>query len=212
MSMHDWISIETITYWLENYGSLTLFVLLALGIIALPVPEETLLTITGVWLSKGLFANPSITVLAAILGSMCGITVSYLLGRNLGHFLLHKYGSWIGITESRLEKAHNWFDKYGKWSLFFGYFIPGVRHFTGISAGITELQYKHFALFAYFGAALWVSTFLSIGYFFGDYWTSLFEVIEDEIEGSVTLFIAALIIIGTLFFSASYLKRKLFDK
>jgi membrane protein DedA with SNARE-associated domain len=48
-----------------------------------------------------------------------------------------------------------------------GYFIPGVRHFTGFSSGMATLPFHHFALFAYSGALLWVTSFLTIGYFFG---------------------------------------------
>ena len=48
-----------------------------------------------------------------------------------------------------------------------GYFIPGVRHFTAIVAGTSKLELHSFALFAYSGATLWVSTFVFLGYHFG---------------------------------------------
>lgn len=201
--MHEYIDLETMSWWLVNYGSITLFVLLALGIIALPVPEETLLTITGILLYKGLLSIP-ITILAALAGSICGITVSYVIGKKVGSRLLHKYGKRFGITEKRLEKAHQWFEKFGKWSLFIGYFIPGVRHFTGISAGITELEYRHFALFAYTGALFWVTTFLSIGYFFGNYWMSVLALLEE----SLWYIVIAVTLAVTLFFAIKYLKKK----
>lgn len=160
--------IEALQFWLTHYGSVSLFILLALGIIALPVPEETLMVIAGIFMKQGdLQIVP--TVVAAYLGSMFGITVSYLIGRTAGFYLLHKYGRWVGITESRLQKAHEWFERFGKWTLTFGYFVPGVRHFTGVSAGVAELEYHYFAIFAYAGALVWVTTFLGLGYFFGDY-------------------------------------------
>ncbi len=168
---------ETLVLWLTHYGSWTLFVLLALGIIALPVPEETLMIIAGALIRNGtLHVVP--TLLATYGGSLCGITMSYFLGRAFGKFFILKYGSWIGITEKRLNLAHDWFERYGKWSLSIGYFIPGVRHFTGFIAGSTNLEYPIFALFAYVGGVLWATTFLSIGYFFGNYWSVLFEEVE----------------------------------
>jgi membrane protein DedA with SNARE-associated domain len=169
--------IDTLTLWLTQYGSVTLFILLALGIVALPVPEETLMVIAGIFMKQGDLKIPA-TMLAAYLGSMFGITVSYIIGRTAGFYLLHKYGGWLGITETRLQRAHQWFENYGKWTLTFGYFIPGVRHFTGVSAGVAELEYHYFALFAYGGALLWVSTFLGIGYFFGDYAISFMTDLE----------------------------------
>lgn len=158
-----------IHHFFQEYGNIGIFVLLALGIIGLPVPDETLLVITGLLLAKA--HMPIDTTLVAIYtGSMCGITISYLIGLMLGKPLLFRFGSKIGITHEKLEKAHAFAEKYGTWSLLFGYFIPGVRHVFGIAAGVTHLAYRKFALFAYTGACLWASIFLSIGYFFYNEW------------------------------------------
>lgn len=183
---------DTLIFWLDNYGSIGLFILLALGIIALPVPEETLMVISGILIKQG-HLLPLSTLSAAYGGSICGITVSYILGRTAGlHLVLH-YGKYVGLTDARLKQAHEWFEKYGKWSLFVGYFIPGVRHFTGLTAGISVLEYSHFALFAYMGAVFWVTTFVSLGYFFGTYGTALFEQIESRVEFILVFAFAVLV-------------------
>lgn len=192
--------IDTLTLWLTHYGPVSLFILLALGIIALPVPEETLLVTSGALMKNGQLDEIS-TVIAAICGSVLGITTSYLIGRSTSKFVIHRYGSWIGITEERLDQAHAWFEKYGKWSLFIGYFIPGVRHFTGLFAGITELQFSHFAFFAYLGAIVWVSLFLTVGYTVGHYLPVIFENIEIIIE----VMLATLLIAGILYL---FLRKK----
>lgn len=155
---------ETLSLWLTHYGSIALFFLLVFGIIALPIPEETLMVLAGILIGKEKLSIP-FTMLAGYAGSICGITISYWIGRTAGHYLVLKYGKWVGITEKRFQKAHEWFERFGKWTLLIGYFIPGLRHFTGLTSGITEMEFKHFALFAYTGAVIWVSIFLSIGYF-----------------------------------------------
>jgi membrane protein DedA with SNARE-associated domain len=165
------------TLWLTNYGSITLFVLLALGIVAFPVPEETLMVFAGILMGSGKLGIPS-TIIAAFAGSLCGITTSYVIGRTAGSYFTHRYGKWLGLTEAKLERAHYWFEHYGKWSLFVGYFIPGVRHFTGLIAGTTALDLRQFILFAYTGGIFWVSTFLSIGYFFGEYALTMYASFE----------------------------------
>lgn len=186
-------------YWtnlLLNYGSIVLFLLLALGIIALPIPDETLLVIAGALMAKGVLIIP-FTIIASFLGSICGITISYLIGKTGGVYLVHKYGGVIGITNEKMKKAHDWFEHYGKWTLTFGYFIPGVRHFTGISAGISGLEFPVFSLFAYSGAFLWVTTFLTIGYLFGNICFTFLEEIDTTtvlVIGSVFVFLAAFII------------------
>lgn len=178
------MDLPTLSLWLVQYGSFFLFLLLALGIIVLPVPEETMLLIAGVLIRHGELSLQG-TILAACAGSMCGITGSYLIGRTLGLYFLCKYGKWVGITEGRLAKAHLWFEKFGKWAVFGGYFVPGVRHFTGLSAGATKLEFKKFALFAYSGAALWVSCFLSVGYCFGHVAIAMYENIEFSFDTGI---------------------------
>lgn len=192
---------ETLTNWLLYYGSFSLFVLMAMGIILLPVPEETLMVAAGILIGQGkLELIP--TMLAAYLGSCCGITTSYLIGRTIGHRLLEKYGGWIGITPEKIQRAHDWFEHYGKWTLAFGYFIPGVRHFTGVCAGTSYLEYSHFALFAYCGAIFWVSLFLSLGYFLGDYWVAIYEYalgLTDEIILALVVIVGGLLLWKIIF-------------
>lgn len=159
---------ETFSAWLIEYGSIVLFIFLVLGIIALPIPDETLMIFAGILMDTGkLHIAP--TLVAAYLGSISGITLSYIIGRTLGHYIMHKYGKWIGLTQERLTNAEAWLIKYGKWTLIFGYFIPGIRHFTGFATGMAYLPYKEFALFAYTGAIIWTTFFLGIGFFFGNY-------------------------------------------
>lgn len=188
---------EALNSWLLSYGSFAIFGLLALGIIALPVPEETLLVFTGFMIHQGTFSLVP-AALAAFLGSVVGISVSYMIGRTGGLYVIRKYGSYVGLTESKMAIAHNWFEHFGKWVLFIGYFIPGLRHFTGVFAGVSTLEYSHFCLFAYSGAFFWVATFLSIGYFFGNYHQAAFEYIERNIEFvlSVGVLLALLVMLG----------------
>lgn len=184
---------EVLSAWLIQYGSISLFFLLVLGIIALPIPEETLMILSGMLMSQGKLIITS-TLIAAYAGAICGISVSYLLGHTAGKFLIIKYGSWVGITESRLKQVENWFHHYGKWTLPVGYFVPGIRHLTGFSCGIT-MQFKEFAPFAYAGAVIWVTTFLSLGYFFSDYCFALFEKLELDSEKILSLGVILVILI-----------------
>ncbi|MBI5274318.1 MAG: DedA family protein [Chlamydiales bacterium] len=197
---------NTLTTWLIEYGSIVLFCLLALGIIALPVPEETLMILAGILMHHGKLSIP-FTILAALFGSICGISMSYVLGRTAGNYLLIKYGSWIGITKKRLNKAHQWFERFGKWALFIGYFIPGIRHFTGFTAGSSYLKFRYFALFAYMGALFWVFTFLSIGYFLGRKWFDLYEQwfdLYEQVEISIDIITLFIVLAAICFIIYAY--------
>jgi len=156
---------------------LAIFCLLMFGIVGLPVPDETLLTFTGYLVYKGTL-SPPVAFATALAGSGCGISLSYWLGRTFGLGLIHRYGRYVRITEAHVNRAHDWFRRRGRWGLTIGYFVPGVRHFTAYAAGMSALEPPQFALFAYSGAVLWVSTFLTLGYVLGERWEAVLRVIH----------------------------------
>ena len=173
---------QQVLAWITQYGYVAIFLLLVSGIVGLPVPDETLLTFTGYLVFKGHLSLP-LAFASALAGSMCGITLSYWLGRTFGVALIHRYGRYLRITEERLQKAHAWFERVGHWGLTFGYYIPGVRHFTAYAAGMSEVQPHMFAVFAYSGACIWVATFIGLGYFLGERWKAVEENIEKYMVG-----------------------------
>lgn len=181
-----------LTQWLLHYGEFALFVFLALGIIGLPIPDETLLAFAGVLIAQ--HKLPLLpTLFAAILGAFVGISFSYLIGRTIGHYLVERYGIRIGITHDKIQRVHNWFEHIGKWTLFFGYFIPGVRHLTGYVAGTTEVHFAKFMLFAYSGALVWSLGFITLGYYFSHNWQFMVDIIGDYLwtaVGVIALIIA----------------------
>lgn len=184
------MDLNSILNWVSVYGAPALFVLLMLGIVGLPVPDETLLVFCGYLIFKGTMHAPTIWV-SAFLGSICGISLSYFIGRKLGMTAITKYGKYLHVTETRLTKIHGWFLGYGHWTLTFGYYIAGVRHFTAIVAGISKLEFPIFAIFAWGGAAIWVSTFLAIGYFLGEKWEA-----AAEHAHLILKFVAAAVVLG----------------
>ena len=166
--------------WISRYGYAAIFCLLMLGIVGLPVPDETLLTFTGYLIFSHRF-KPAPAFFTVLMGAVCGITLSYALGKTFGLALIHRFGKYIHLTEERLAKAHAFFERAGHWSLTFGYFVPGIRHFTAYAAGVSDLEPHVFALFAYSGAFLWASAFLSLGYFLGDRWREVSERIHHHL-------------------------------
>src|SRR6202163_1486440 len=168
---------EAVFGWVATYGYGALFGLLILGIVGLPIPDETLLVFCGYLISQGKMSAPG-TYLAALAGSCCGITVSYFIGRTAGLGVVHRFGKYLHMNEQRLEKVHRWFEHSGHWALFAGYYVAGVRHFTAIIAGASKLEFHSFALFAWSGAATWVAVFLALGYVIGEQWRRVAELVN----------------------------------
>lgn len=168
---------ESLLGWVSHYGYFGLFGLLVLGIVGLPIPDETLLVFSGYLISQRRF-HPAIAFASGFAGAVCGISLSYYIGRTLGHRAVTRYGRYLHLTPERLDRVHRWFQHMGEWLLAIGYFVPGVRHFTALTAGISELEFPRFALFAYSGAAIWVATFLAVGYFVGENWRATLSLVE----------------------------------
>jgi membrane protein DedA with SNARE-associated domain len=183
---------EIAIQWITHHGYAGIFSLLVFGIVGLPVPDEWLLTFSGYLIFKHtLLFLP--TFGAAFLGSACGITVSYTLGRIFDTYILVKYGRFFHMTPQRLERVHSWFERRGRWTLLVGYFIPGVRHLTGYVAGVSELSFANFALFAYTGAFCWAAVFITIGYILGEQWNRVLQSLHETKLLVIGLAIAAIL-------------------
>ena len=162
---------------------------MALGIIGLALPDETILSFAGYLASKNhLQLLP--TLIASFTGTISGISISFFVGCKYGGKLIYKFGSHFHITEEKLERTTKWMKIYGNWLFFFGYFIPVVKHLTAITAGSAKVRYSVFALYAYTGGLVWSFTFVLLGYYFGKKWTILVE----RIQGNILL----IILIGLL--------------
>lgn len=176
--------------WLAAHGYGALYLLLALGVVGLPIPDETLLVFTGYLISRG-DLHPVGAFAAAVAGAWTGISGSYLIGRTLGVAAVHRYGKYVRLTEKRLAKVHMWFDRIGHWMLFVGYYIAGVRHFTAVVAGMSRVAYPTFIAYAWSGGAVWVATFLTMGYFLGENWRQVAELVHRYIVyASVAIIVA----------------------
>ena len=187
---------ELVFDWISRYGYFGIFSLLVLGIVGLPVPDETLLTFAGYLIFRGKL-QPIPAYLAALSGSMCGITVSYTLGRLTGYFFLEKFGAKLHIKMEHVHKVHDWFHRIGGITLTFGYYIPGVRHLTAYVAGASCLEKKTFALFAYSGAVLWSASFIALGYYLGEGWR---RVSDNAEEAGLIAGVAAAVLLAAGYF------------
>ena len=183
---------------IAKYSYVGIFLSTGLGILGLPIPDETLLASIGFLAWQGIVYYP-LALVVAFTGTSCGITIGYILGRRFGNPFLEKYSDRMRISRENLHKAEGFYKKYGKLVLTIGYFIPGVRHVFAILAGISLMPYRPFALFAYTGGLLWTITFVTLGYFLGEHWHRVAFY-------SVRYMIPVAVIVVCAFFVVIYLK------
>jgi membrane protein DedA with SNARE-associated domain len=184
---------QTAVYWITHYGYAGIFSLLALGIVGLPIPDETLLVFVGYLIFRGrLHTVPAFV--SAFAGAVCGITLSYGLGRGFGIFLVPRWGRFLRLSPERLERVQDWFRRSGRWVLVFGYYVPGVRHLTAYVAGASGLPFPAFAVFAYAGGFVWSLTFISFGYFLGEGWHGGVILLERNLRIIAGTALAAILV------------------
>ncbi|UJZ87797.1 VTT domain-containing protein [Heyndrickxia coagulans] len=167
----------SVTSYVDQYGYIVLLLALLLEMIAVPLPGEVLMSYAGYMVHQGQL-NWILSILIAATGTSAGMTTAYFIGQRLGSPFLHKYGHFIHLGPAQLEKQSRWFNKYGNKLLLVAYFIPGVRHITGYFSGITKLPFRSFAIFAYSGALIWTSTFISLGKLLGPQWEQFHEAVK----------------------------------
>jgi len=99
---------DALLNWIPVYGYPALFLLLMLGIVGLPIPDETLLTFSGYLIFKHQLALVP-TMATAFLGSISGITISYVIGRRLGLYFVRTVGRRLRIGTDDLDKVNAWY-------------------------------------------------------------------------------------------------------
>jgi undecaprenyl-diphosphatase len=167
------MSSHYLIHYISQYGYAGLFFIMVISLLGIPVPDEFLLTSIGFLTYVGRL-NPFLAMLFAALGSSTAITIEYLLGTFFQRkvmILLNKHAG-----SSRIEKVLYWYHRHGGKLLIVGYFIPGVRHLSGYVAGLSRLKYRNFAFFAYLGATLWTTLFITLGRLLGSRWETLLPI------------------------------------
>jgi membrane-associated protein len=119
------------------------------------LPGDSLLFTTGLLVTAGTLDTPLwlVCVLVA-LAAVIGDQVGFLFGRKVGPSLFRRPDSKL-FKQENVEKAHEFFEKYGPKSLVLARFVPVVRTFTPIIAGVSRMNYRSFITFNVIGGTLW---------------------------------------------------------
>jgi len=149
---------------IDQGGYLGAAILMALESMIAPVPSEVVMPPLGMALhpdAPNMSFHPTWTgaILATSVVSLIGSLIAYYLGYFGGKPLVMKVGRWFLINEGHLDLTSRWFNRHGSATVFICRFIPVVRHFISIPAGIARMNILRFCLYTLVGATLW-NTFL----------------------------------------------------
>lgn len=154
------------------------------------LPGDSLLFTTGLlvagheYLTQPLWLVCLLIVLAAVLGDQTG----YLIGRKAGPALFRRPDSRL-FKQEYVEKANAFFEKYGPRSIVLARFVPIVRTFTPVIAGVSAMHYRTFVIFNVIGGTLWGVGVTVLGYFLGQV-----EFVKAHIE----LILIAIVVVSVL--------------
>lgn len=140
--------------------------------LGIPSPSEISLVYAGVLASEGKLSLPLVIIVGA-LGSISGANIAYWIALKGGRKLIVRYGTRIGLTETRLAQAEAFFRSRGDVALLVGRLISGVRAIISYPAGLFEMPYPRFLAFTALGALLWPMLAAGAGFLVGPKWPVL---------------------------------------
>ena len=154
------------------------------------LPGDSLLFTAGFLVQQNIFhINIWLLILFCFIAAVAGNSLGYFIGNKLGPKLFKKEGSRLFRPEYLLQ-AEEFYKKHGHKTIVLAMFVPVVRAFTPVVAGIAKMEYKTFVTFNVLGAALWTSIFLLLGYFAGDFLKK--AGINVEVAALVIIFLSIL--------------------
>jgi membrane protein DedA with SNARE-associated domain len=148
---------------LEHWRYPAIFAAVILGNVGLPVPEETVLALGGFLAQRGELHLPTV-IAVGVLAAIVGDNIGYWLGRRYGREALERYGRYIWVSPSRLERVSAFMARYGGFAVFAARFVAGARFLAGPVAGAMGMPPRTFVVANTLGALVYVPYAVGLGY------------------------------------------------
>ena len=199
MGLEDWVlSI------MEKLGYLGIAFLMFLDNVFPPIPSEIIMPSAGYTAAKGELSLIGV-IIAGSIGSLLAAALLYWMGRKIPQHhlfnLIERYGKYLHISVTDLEKSLTWFEKYGHRIVFFGRMIPAVRSLISIPAGMSNMPFRKFMAYSAAGTIIWTTFLAYIGYHFGE---------NPALMSAITQRIAYIILAFTMIYILYHLMKKFY--
>ena len=152
------------------------------------LPGDSLLVTAGLLAARGylnVYALAPLLTVAAI----CGNSVGYFIGRATGPRIFSRENS-LFFNKKHAIRAHEFYEKYGRKTIVLAQFMPVIRTFAPVVAGVGGMRFRQFITFNIMGAVLWIWSMVAIGFFLGSYIPGIDQHIEIVIV--IVIFISIL--------------------
>ena len=187
---------------LTQYGYFGMFASMVIEAIIIVIPSELILATGGILASKKIFTFWG-AFLVGLLGSVfCAIAI-YLMGYFGGRPFVEKYGKYFFMKKEDIEKADDWFSKYGMLAAFVGRNFPIVRTFISLPIGMMRQSFIKFVIYTTLGSIPWTFAFVFVGYKLGQNWIILKDYVS-KLKVPIRILLVVLLL--------SYINKKIREK
>ena len=164
------VFVEWVTSLLAEHLYAGVFIAAIIETVIPPIPTMAVFPTAGFLASQNNFELYQVILLGIIggLGASIGSTVIYLIALKLGRVALLKYLKYVKVSEKKLTRVENWFQKYGEKAVLFGRMIPVFREMVSIPAGLLKMKFAKFLTYTILGSCGWSITLILVGYYFGN--------------------------------------------
>ncbi len=186
--------------WIARYGYVAIFVLMVLESACVPIPSEVTMLFGGALVTAPFLAPEQQldlwwVTLAGTGGNLVGSWLAYWAGAVGGRPLIDRYGRYLLIRPHEVDKAHEWFERYGELAVFGGRLLPVVRTFISVPAGVVRMGFWRFTFYTAIGCLPWCLLLTWLGYLLGERW----ETVERVIQPFAWAIAIAILIAGAWF-------------
>jgi membrane-associated protein len=195
--------LEFITnYGVWIYGILFLIIFVETGLVVMPfLPGDSLLFAAGALAASTGAMDPWILIPLLFIAAVLGDTLNYHIGKYIGPRVFEIESRFI--NKKHLNATQKFFEKHGGKTIIFARFVPFARTFAPFVAGAGSMNYKFFLTYNVIGAALWISSFVILGYLFGN-----LPIVKDNF----TYLIFGIIILSILPGIIGFIRQKFLKK
>jgi membrane-associated protein len=193
-----------------QYGGLSLLLLIIFAetgvFFGFFLPGDSLLFVAGLLSdTEYLDLNVTVLIILLIIAAVSGSTVGYLTGRWAGNYLANRKDNFF-FKKKYLDVTQAFYTKHGMMAFVLGRFLPVVRTFVTILAGMVKIDFTKFVIFNFLGASVWILTMVLAGHFLGRLFPGITSYLEIIVVGMIL--VSAIPVIITYFKNRKLLAKE----
>ncbi|MBF8290681.1 MAG: associated Golgi protein-like protein [Chloroflexi bacterium] len=177
---------QLVTQVYEAVGYLGVALWVAIESVIIQIPSELILPFAGFLVGEGVAIEPltgapwnlTLVVLAGTIGATVGGLIAYGIGYWGGRPVIERWGRFLGITPTDLDRTEAFFSRYGVATCFFGRMVPVVRSLVSFGAGLGRMPVLRFTILTFLGSLPWTLLLVVVGVQLGENWEAVGGVLK----------------------------------